>query len=288
MKRALNLLLGLLILTSCAQAQEVLDGIYVRKNTSERKPLPYQYLRESDVMWSKTVWRKVDLREKMNLPLYFPTKPMEGFPSNQSGRVSMINLIMYGIKNQGLQAYKESGTDEFGSVLTMKDIEERFGAKETVQMVEDVNTGQMVEKKIAGSFNTADVKQYLIKELWFFDKQRSVMEVRIIGICPIREYFKDDDIEQEDPKYAKIFWIYFPEARKLFANHEVFNEANDAERRSFDDIFSKRIFSGYIYQESNMYDNRLIEEYTVGMEALLEAERVKESIFNFEQELWEY
>jgi gliding motility associated protien GldN len=179
----------------------------------------------------------------------------------------------------------------------MKDIEDKFGAVDQTVLVEDVeNPGMTIEKKIEGEIHLKEVKQVLLKELWFFDKQRSVMEVRIIGICPVRVYEKDatasGDPEAEEGSQTmlrkQLFWIYFPEARKLLANHEVFNPNNDAERKSFDDIFFKRMFSSYIYQESNAYNNRTVSDYTVGLESLLEAERIKESIFNYEQDLWEY
>jgi gliding motility associated protien GldN len=270
-----------------AQVSNVLDGVYVKKHVQDRRPVPFQYLREADVMWSKTIWRRIDLREKMNLSLYFPKKPME-----QNDRMSLIDLIIWAIKTQSLTAYIEggiSGTDEFGKTITLKEIQEdKFDAKETEKLVEDVNTGQKTMKKVAGDFNTFEVKQYLVKELWFFDKQRSVMEVRIIGICPVREYFKDQDADHEDPQYKKVCWIYYPEVRKFLAQKGVFNTTNDHERRTFDDIFIKRMFSSFIYQESNQYDNRPIEEYAIGMETLLESDRIKETIFNFEQDLWEY
>jgi len=285
MKKIIFFVLGLAFICSgtTSLAQEVLDGVYIKNHVRDRKPVPYQYLREADIMWSKIIWRKIDLREKINQHLYFPTEPLEN-----GNRMSLVDLLMWGIKNQGLQAYDLNGSDEFGKVLTMKEIEENLGAKETVQSVEDVTTGQTVEKKIRTEGKTSDVKQYLIKELWYFDKQRSVLEARIIGLCPIIEFFKDEDVDQEDPKYRRVFWVYFPEARKILANHEVYNPINDADRKTFDDIFFKRYFSSFIYQESNLFNNRRIEDYTIGLEALLEADRIKESIFNFEQDLWEY
>ena len=180
--------------------------------------------------------------------------------------------------------------------MTVKEIEDKFGAQDEVVMVEDVENpdGPMIETTIEGSYSTSEVKRYLIKEMWFFDKQRSVLDVRIIGIAPIREFTKESlDDEEEDEgggeiKQKKLFWVYFPEARKILANHEVFNPNNDSERQSFDDIFFKRYFSSYIVQESNAYNNRMIKEYTIGLESLLEADRIKENIFNFEQDLWEY
>ncbi len=269
-------------------AQDVLNGVYVKEKTRNRKPVPYQYLREADVMWSKIIWREIQLKEKMNHPLYYPEIAV-------GDRMSLISLLMWGVQNQGLTAYDESEGDEFATVMTVKEIEDKFGAQDEVVMVEDVENpdGPMMETTIEGTYSTSEVKRYLIKEMWFFDKQRSVLDVRIIGICPIREFTRDDLEDEEDDeegleiKKAKLFWVYFPEARKILASHEVFNPQNDAERKSFDDIFFKRYFSSYIVRESNAY-TRSIDEYTIGLEALLEADRIKESIFNFEQDLWEY
>jgi len=93
---------------------------------------------------------------------------------------------------------------------------------------------------------------------------------------------------EEDIQKKKLFWVYYPEARTIFANHMAFNPHNDAEHWSFDDIFLKRYFASYVFQESNTYNNRLISQYALGVEALMESERIKENIFNFELDLWEY
>ena len=285
------LLMFLVFVPDLLQAQDVLNGVYVKERTINRKPVPYQYLREADVMWSKTIWRMIPLREKMNHPLYYPEKPI-------GNRMSLIDLLLWGVRNQGLTAYDETPGDEFATVMTVKEIEERFDAQTDTIWVEDINTGELVPQVVEGEIHADEVKSILVKELWFFDKQRSIMEVRIIGLCPIRESVRQgvdesEDVEgggvdMEEVKRTKLFWVYFPEARKILASHEVFNPYNDAERNSFDDIFFKRYFSSYIVQESNAYNNRAISEYTIGLESLLEADRIKESIFNFEQDLWVY
>lgn len=282
MKKALFLFVGLLTITTI-QAQDILNGVYVKEHVQDRKPIPYQFVREADVMWSKIIWREIDLREKINHPLYYPDQGPIG------DRMSLIDLLLHAITNEGLTAYEENGADEFGNEITMDDIKVKFDAEDKVESIEDVETGELIEKKVKGSITSSEVKSFLVKEVWFFDKQRSVMEVRIIGICPVRYSYRDEEAEElGNFQKQKLFWVYFPEARKIFANHEVYNPYNDSERKSFDDIFFKRMFSSYIYQESNAYNNRRIADYTLGMETMLEAERVKESIFNYEQDLWEY
>ena len=286
MKKLLVALIVTLILTPFGelQAQEnnVLNGIYEKKHIPKRVTIPFQYLREADVMWSKTIWRKIDLREKINLPIYYPEFPMDD-------RMSLIDLLVYGVENGEIKAYDPSDAyNEFKAEMTLAEVKERMGGGNDTTVVIDDETGDSKTVVSEGEIISSEVKEYLVKELWFFDKQRSVLEVRLIGMCPIRYYYKDEDEDQTDVKRKKLFWVYYPDIRPLIARHEVFNPFNDAERRSFDDIIVKRYFSSYIVQESNTYNNRLIENYTIGMETMLEAERIKNQIFNLEQDLWEY
>ena len=137
-----------------------------------------------------------------------------------------------------------------------------------------------------------EVTRYMMKEVWFFDKQRSKLEVRIVGLCPIRRYVKEVEGAEEEEggelTSKLVCWVYYPAARGMFANHEVFNTNNDAERRTFEDIFFKRRFSSYIYQKTNVYDNRRIELYKQGLDAMLEGKKIKAFMFKLEHDLWEY
>ena len=143
-----------------------------------------------------------------------------------------------------------------------------------------------IEVIVENKFEKENVRKYIIKEEWYFDKQRSVMDVRIIGICPLMDTFDQETGEFKAEEY--LFWVYFPEARKVLAKAEVFNHRkNDAARLTYDDVFHKRMFSSFIIKESNKY-NREISEYRKGIDALLEAEAIKEEIFNLEHDLWEY
>src|SRR5690606_17970908 len=96
----------------------------------------------------------------------------------------------------------------------------------------------------------------------------------------------------QDPKDQSLirpFMVYFPEARFIFANSEVYNPGNDGARMSFDDYFWKRMFSSYVYQETNVYDNRRLESYkTRGIDLLLESDKIEEKIVYFEHDLWKY
>ena len=267
--------------------QDTKVEVYEKIHIPHKKPIPYAYTREADVMWSKTIWRMVDLREKMNLPLFYPVTPI-------GERMSLISLIFFGIDNEGLSAYDPNNVDEFKVPLSKEDLELNMDNKAKTVEVQDT-TGKMVNKDVKGERKTEEIKKILVKEKWFFDKNYSTMQVRMLGICPIRVYAKEvkgqeataDDANAE-MTLKKICWIYYPEARNLFASHPVYNKFNDSQQGSFDDLFMQRRFTGIIYAESNVYNDRRIQEYTTGIETLLESDKIKESIMNLEHDLWEY
>jgi len=168
--------------------------------------------------------------------------------------------------------------------MSIDDVQRVMGATTETQIVVNPDTGEEIEQEVTRDMRLDEVKQIMVKEIWYFDKTYSRMDVRIMGMCPIRESIN----EAGEPEKRQTFWIYFPEARELLAKHEVFNFTNDAQRRSFDDIFIKRYFGSYITQETNVYNNRNIESYSMGIDAALESERIKHSIFQFEHDLWQF
>lgn len=291
MKRILILMLGLSICFGTSLkvlSQDNITEVYVKEHIPSKKPVPYPYIREADVMWSKMVWRIIDLREKQNLCLYYPTRPIDN-------RWNLISLLLYGINNEGLRIFSvDDELNEFKTQLTKEEVDRKLGAGTDSVKVTDPTTGEVVSKVITHEARTEDVKQILVKEKWFFDRQHSTLQVRILGLCPIMIAPKTDEGAggtegaSDELKISQTFWVYYPEARNILANHEIFNRFNDGQYVSFDDFFYQRRFSSYIYRETNVYNNRRIGDYAPGIEGLYESDRIKESIFTFEHDLWEY
>jgi gliding motility associated protien GldN len=263
-----------------AQVPTVLDGAYIKEHTRTKRVVPYTYIREADVMWARRVWRTIDLREKLNHPLYFPAEPI-------NDRKSLFDVIRQGLMVDGSITAYDPGPlltdDEFRKPLLKAQLEDIFTRLDT-QYTESLTTGdmEMVVQRI--ELSSADIKMYKLKEDWIFDKQRSSMDIRIIGIAPMQEKRGEDG---EVRGYAPLFWLYYPECRYVFANWDAFNRDNDAERRSFEDIFWKRQFSSYITKWSNVYD-RQVNDYKTGLDALLEGEEIKQALFEFEHDLWNF
>lgn len=259
---------------------QIINGAYKRTDIVQKKPMPLPSVREADVFWSRKVWRIVDLREKMNLPLYYPTTEIDG-------RVNLIALILKGIENNQITPYDASSDDDFKVPMTFDQVKQRFGAEARTEEKIDFDTGERTQVTVQGEIRPNDIKQYLIKEEWYFDKNNSTMNVRIIGICPIREFVREGDTSGQVQR-EKLFWIYYPEARPLLSTNLVLNQYNPAQQTSFDDVFIKRVFNSYIVIAENVYNNRDISSYLTGKEAMLESKRIEEVIFNYEQDLWEY
>ena len=284
MTRTKSILLGAFSLVSLAplstQAQTVLDGAYIKEHTKTQRVVPYPYIREADAMWYRRVWRDIDLREKVNHPLYFPTTPI-------NDRKSLFDVILQGLMVDGsITAYDAGITgwdDEFKKPLLLEEISAMLVKLDTT-WTEDLNTGDLVPAVQETRVTSEYIKKYRLKEDWTFDRQRSTMDIRIIGISPLKEKL---DADGALVGYTPLFWLYFPELRYVLVNWEVFNRGNDAERRSLDHLFWTRQFSSQIVKMSNTYD-RPINVYKTGIDALLEAEELKQDLFEFEHDLWNF
>lgn len=254
------------------------DNVFDEIHVGFKKPVPYPPLRQADVIYKKRIWQKIDFREKMNQPFYYPI-------SARLGWKSFMTTILDALRAGDLTAYDDRIDDEFTTPLTWADLE--FRLKGQVDSIDQFDqSGIFLGKKISypDEYQAGEVKSLKLKEVWYFDKQRSQMMVRILGLAPVREYIDSETFEKRE---ETLFWIYFPEARPILARAMVFNRKNSAARLTYDDVFWKRLFDSYVYKEENVYD-REISQYALGMDALLESNRIKNEVFEMEQSLWEY
>ncbi|MFV0345603.1 MAG: gliding motility protein GldN [Bacteroidales bacterium] len=261
---------------------QAMEQQFQNESIKERVPLPLPSVSEADIRWRRTFWRIIDVREKMNQRLYFPLERTEG-------RNSLINVILNGIKTGELIAYdaRTSG-DDFKKPMTLDEVNAQLGSGSQVIEKTNFETGETERVTIEGAARTDEIYQYMIKEVWYLDKRTSMFRCRVVGICPIREFYRDGAEETpENIQRTLVCWIHYPEARALLARSEVFNEDNQAAPFSYDDLFINRYFSSYIVKEASALD-RYVWDYKSGQDAMRESEEIETKLFNYEQDLWEY
>lgn len=249
------------------------------------KPLEYGYVHDRDILMGKTVWEVIDLNEKINFPLYFPIDTA----NIGSDRRSLYDALIKGIKSNEI---KEVYTDSyFNTKKSLKDIQVSLSRIDTTDAGrEQINAGQKVSSEyiLKQDLTAQDVTQYKIKGYWYFDKRQSELKYRLLGICPVTPDVYSMNSDEKD--YIELFWVFFPDARNVLHEAKAFNDKNSAMPISFDQILNSRKFNSMIYQEENVYGDRSIKEYMKdnALSQLLESERVKDKIRDFEQDMWNY
>jgi gliding motility associated protien GldN len=317
------------------------------ERSSNDGPLPYGYVEDKDVLFSKTIWEVIDLDERINFPMYYPSdttvvgkerrplihylftavrdslifniyeednlkdikpreklerqlvyrKIREGSSENPIG-LERINIA--GGKTTFLQS---SGINIPSDLLQFEaqyneglfdddpSIDDKYNAWQAAldNLIFDNNL--LTEEEYSEEkFNYADVVEYRVKGVWYFDKRQSELKYRPIAIAPIIIEPQSKANNPEDPKYISLFWLFYPDCREVLFEAQAFNSTNTSKSINFDHLINSRRFSTYIYKEDNVYQDRAINEYIPdnALMQLMESERIKEKIRNLEQDMWSY
>jgi len=248
------------------------------------KPLPYGYVHDRDVLMGKTVWEFIDLDERINFPMYFPVEGNLG-----PDRKSLYAVLIENMKSGKIsEVYDDS---YFTTKKSLKDIESSLSKIDTADAGrEQYNAGEKISEEyiVKTDIEPVNVMGYKIKGYWYFDKRQGELKYRLLGLCPVVPDVYTMGGEEEDP--IELFWVYFPAARDVLHEAKAFNDRNSAMPITFDHLLNSRRFNAVIYEEENVMGDRKIEDYMKdnAQMQLLESERVKEKIRNFEQDMWNY
>jgi len=283
------LLIIALVSASCGvevQAQYVEPqptDYYARTMTWDQKPQELEFVRESDVYWSKTLWGIIDVREKENQYFYFPTQP-EGI----RGRKNLAYVIWDAIVANEIEVFED---DELKIPLDNETIVARATRSDTVQMevYDDYGEADYETVLVPRQFTAEDIYQYATKQVVYMDRARSGMQMRKIGLAPIEERYKVIDGEEEYMGTYPLFWIpmnAWP-VRVLLAKKEAYCRENLVHLPNWEYAFNRNMYTWFITREDNVY-NRAIMDYLTGEDALLESQRIEEEILNISLDMWEY
>ncbi|MCB9320864.1 MAG: gliding motility protein GldN [Lewinellaceae bacterium] len=248
--------------------EQVIDGVVERRIIVENRVLPYEPVREADVPWEKKIWSVINVREKINLPFAYPKMPF-------------FTILADAAKNGEFSVYKD---DDFKDIMTVSELEGKLFSVDTVS-VTDPETYEVTLAITRSDLNPSDIQRFRVKEVVFFDKKASRVKRRILGIAPIKDVIDKTTGQLLYPE--PLFWVYYPQAREALSKYRVFNAENDAAPMTWDMVLEEHMFSSYIFKESNVMDRRL-QDYLTGVDILYESQKIKDRLFNFEQDLWEY
>jgi gliding motility associated protien GldN len=250
------------------------------------KPLPYGYVHDRDILMGKRVWEIIDLDERVNFPLYFP---IDGEILKTKERQPLYNVLINAIREGKITEVYDSSY--FTDKKSLKDIESSLVFIDTTDTAREyINAGEPVPEEFINKIviEAFHVNSYKTVGYWYFDKRQGELKYRMLGIAPVVPdvYTMNSD----EKSFVELFWIYFPAVRDVLHEAYAFNDRNSAMPFTFDHILNSRRFSGVIYLEENVYGDRLIKNYIKenAQMQLLESERVKEKIRDFEQDMWNY
>ena len=278
----LSFSLGILFLgNNSVYAQfEYQDFTYNKQSIKERKVVPYPALIERDVMFSRRIFRVIDTREKMNMVMRWPGNP--------------LYRIIYEAATKGYGGAPIPGfqNDSLTSVYTPEEILKRGGYEETTQVPIDKTdpNSELIDTVIRNEFRPEEIRRYRLMEDWIFDKQTSQFFIRIIAIAPLF-VMKISGVSEDKIKEQPLFWVKWSDLRQILVNQEIFNRHNDAMRFSYDDFFEQRVFTSYIVEEPNVFQYAItdFEEFSADkFAAILESEKIKNKLFEWEHDLWEW
>lgn len=274
----------------------------IGKSTEEQiysdndKPLPYGFIDDRDVLWSRNVWEFIDLDERVNFPLYYPIDTM----NIGSERRSLFDVILKNIKNGNItEVYYDS---YFQETKSLKQIENSLiftkitdlgkilmnELPEEQRFIENVEDYEQYVRTFR--IDAGDVEGWKIRGVWYIDKRQADLRYRIIGICPVTADVQSNENSNSDSEPVDLFWIWYPGAREILHEAKAFNRKNSSQPISYDHLLNSRRFSAMIYKDDNVHGDRGVTDYIRdnALMQLLESERLKEQIRNIEIDLWNY
>jgi gliding motility associated protien GldN len=260
-----------------------------RKSINERVPLNYQALREEDALFSEFVWEEIDGREKINRPFIY-----QAYDDNGDQRFFAILLRALQEKNDDgtpkiTPFSAENGDDRFTQPITEEEVSAMLKGSLDTQLVQNANNPNVYDTTVIYNTKLApnpdSIYTFRLKEQYIFDAKTSRMYCRIIGIAPVASIMLNNK-----PTKKTLFWLYYPELRAALAKHEVYNPKNISNRITWEELFESRYFNGYIVKSAidNYNDKMLNAIYKDPKRRLQEGEKIRQKIFDYEQDRWVY
>lgn len=253
---------------------------------ADRTPLPYQNLRAEDAAYDERLWLEIDTREKINLPFRYSADEDNG---NQRFISILLKAIQDGPDNGGVTAFSNVD-DRFTTPMTRAEVAKTISGGSINVPIYDSLGNVVGNKETMAEVNLDSFYIFRIKEEVIFDKQSSRLFFRILGIAPVKNVITSSGVNLGP---TELFWVYYPDMRPIFAKYFVYNGKNYGARMSWEDLFESRMFHGRIIKSTldNPYNQALRDQTGLKQSPilqLLQGDKIKNEIFDYEQNLWSY
>ncbi|MDI9356095.1 MAG: gliding motility protein GldN [Chitinophagaceae bacterium] len=235
-------------------------------------------IHESQQMFKKTLWFRIDLQEKQNLPFY-------------AYNSELPKLIIESVKSGFLVAYEANDSlnrrmtkERFLEGLKLPVLTSSTEPEDTQNGFGDKNSN---ESSISNEYLYKDFSIIELKEDLIFDKNRSRMYHDLISITVVLPYKVTGTFEKP------LATFKYKDLEKLFREQPSkslwFNPKNDSEKRNFADAFALRLFSATLIKYSNPKNEFIRDIYTKSpKDAIYAAQDIEYELLEFESNLWEY
>jgi hypothetical protein len=191
----------------------------------------------SSLKSAKYIYKTINLRDVENYPLYFPElRPY-------LGQKSLIDVIYSGIKERKITVYYPS---DQRIQMSLNDVEKAMGKEARTVQIQNFD-GNLLDTLIWVNFTSSEVKKYIIKEVGFYNDKGTLIDSRIIGLVPVREYFSNMD---ETSSLSELFFIPFTtaEVKKILAENFSYRFTAD------DNLTFLSFFNGKKYKVESTKD----------------------------------
>ncbi|BDD07944.1 hypothetical protein FUAX_03760 [Fulvitalea axinellae] len=234
------------------------SGAFAQEENDAYNPNSVYPISKHDQLYNKRIWRRMDLREKINQPFFSKNKEITKFLMD---RVKDGSLVPY--YSDSLDA--EMSQVDFQKRITQKGTENEFYPDE---------------------FTVLEIVEDLI-----FDKKRSrqYFDVQVIGMWQLASVVDDPELRPYD---TPIAYFRYKDLEKLFRDNPEdamwYNRNNAAGHLNFADAILLRLFHARITKVDNP-DNLEIEDIAPNpQQALFASQEAEYKLMEMEHDLWEY
>ncbi|MEN5058387.1 gliding motility protein GldN [Sphingobacterium kitahiroshimense] len=244
------------------------DGFYQINNLDDAVPFAYPAVNTKNIRFYKRIWRDIDLKDERNAILATPGH-------------SLIELVMKTIEKGKLSLYSPDD-DSFKKRLSAEEGLARFADSVLVPIFDD--EGNQIDSKMTlNEFDPARVTKFRVKEDIFFDKQRSRLETRIIGLAPLMNITSSAALA-EVVGATPIFWLYFPQLRYTLVQVDISDPDKGLYDMTMDDFFVQKKFTGAIIRESSPGRQQHVNEDKGNQQ--LDGSEIEAKLGAYKKKLW--